>query len=139
MNAGTINSLLALASLILLIRNCLFCSADQLGPVDCYRTNGYALGVEQVRCAASLPGSPTYCLKADVYDGRVVRDCASAAQCPQGDGCAPITYDEDGTTDFVCCCATDLCNSARQIVAVNVLIIFIIPIFACVLIANFAA
>ncbi|CAD5225986.1 unnamed protein product [Bursaphelenchus xylophilus] len=53
-----------------------------------------------------------FCLKADSYDGRVYRNCASLEQCPQGIGCAPITYDEDGTTDYVCCCANDICNSS---------------------------
>uniref|UniRef100_A0A914IFI1 Protein sleepless n=1 Tax=Globodera rostochiensis TaxID=31243 RepID=A0A914IFI1_GLORO len=121
--------------IILLISGTCWADDQQLGPLDCYRTSGYALGVEQVRCAASLPGSPTYCLKADVYDGRVVRDCASAAQCPQGEGCAPITYDEDGTTDFVCCCTSDLCNSAKE--SARNFVIILMPILVILLLAKF--
>uniref|UniRef100_A0A1I8BD14 SUEL-type lectin domain-containing protein n=1 Tax=Meloidogyne hapla TaxID=6305 RepID=A0A1I8BD14_MELHA len=54
-----------------------------VGHITCYKNNGFDLGIEEVRCSPSLPSSPTYCLKANVYDGRVVRDCATSTQCPQ--------------------------------------------------------
>uniref|UniRef100_A0A915PBQ4 Uncharacterized protein n=1 Tax=Meloidogyne floridensis TaxID=298350 RepID=A0A915PBQ4_9BILA len=73
--------------------------SDRLGhTITCYKNNGFDLGIEEVRCSPSFPSSPTYCLKANVYDGRVVRDCATSAQCPQGNACSPINYEEDGTT-----------------------------------------
>ncbi|KAI1733123.1 hypothetical protein Ddc_02036 [Ditylenchus destructor] len=62
--------------------------------LDCYKSNGVSLDLRSQNCNPVLH---PYCLKANVYDGRVIRDCASAQQCPQGDSCAPITYEEDGT------------------------------------------
>uniref|UniRef100_A0A915E5A7 Uncharacterized protein n=1 Tax=Ditylenchus dipsaci TaxID=166011 RepID=A0A915E5A7_9BILA len=78
-----------------------FCLIGSVTGFECYKTDGISMKLRSQYCN---PVSQPYCLKAMVYDGRVIRDCASAQQCPQGDGCAPITYDEDGTTDFVCCC-----------------------------------
>nr|CAD2187812.1 unnamed protein product [Meloidogyne enterolobii]CAD2190587.1 unnamed protein product [Meloidogyne enterolobii] len=97
--------------------------SDRLGHITCYKNNGFDLGIEEVRCSPSFPSSPTYCLKANVYDGRVVRDCATSAQCPQGNACSPINYEEDGTTDFVCCCQDDLCNSAMNNIKNNHLLL----------------
>uniref|UniRef100_A0AC34GSP1 Uncharacterized protein n=1 Tax=Panagrolaimus sp. ES5 TaxID=591445 RepID=A0AC34GSP1_9BILA len=67
-----------------------------------------------------------YCLKADAYNGVSYRGCAYMQDCPQGQTCAPITYSSDGTTDYVCCCVGDLCNSANTKKAAIVL--FVIPV-----------
>ncbi|KAE9554635.1 hypothetical protein FO519_002122 [Halicephalobus sp. NKZ332] len=52
-----------------------------------------------------------FCLKAVAFNGQIYRGCAYMQDCPQGPSCAPITYG-DGSSDFVCCCTGDLCNTA---------------------------
>ena len=89
--------------------------------LECYNDN-----MMPQYCSAATQ----YCLKADAYNGQIYRGCAYMQDCPQvgyylnmgqdykkkhsiqGQTCAPITYSSDGTTDYVCCCVGDLCNSA---------------------------
>lgn len=47
---------------------------------ECYKNDGINLDFKAQYCN---PIQQPYCLKANVYDGRVIRDCASAQQCPQ--------------------------------------------------------
>lgn len=48
---------------------------------ECYKNDGINLEFKSQYC--NNPIQQTYCLKANVYDGRIIRDCASAQQCPQ--------------------------------------------------------
>ncbi|KAF7637614.1 hypothetical protein Mgra_00002871 [Meloidogyne graminicola] len=111
--------------------------SERLGHLTCYKNNGFDLGIEEVRCSPSISSSPIYCLKANVYDGRVVRDCATSTQCPQGNACSPINYEEDGTTDFVCCCQDDLCNSSMKNIKNNFCLLFTIIILSFIIILIF--
>lgn len=47
---------------------------------ECYKGDGTNSEFKSQFCN---PGEQPYCLKANVYDGRVIRDCASTQQCPQ--------------------------------------------------------
>uniref|UniRef100_A0A7E4W799 UPAR/Ly6 domain-containing protein n=1 Tax=Panagrellus redivivus TaxID=6233 RepID=A0A7E4W799_PANRE len=75
------------------IANASQCYNDDLVPIYCSATS-------------------QFCLKADAYNGQTYRGCAYMNDCPQGQSCAPITYSSDGTTDYVCCCVGDFCNSS---------------------------
>jgi hypothetical protein len=50
------------------------------GALECHRTNGWELRADQIHCP---PGSQDFCLRARAPDGRLLRDCAGANQCPQ--------------------------------------------------------
>ncbi|KAI6174029.1 hypothetical protein M3Y98_01145800 [Aphelenchoides besseyi] len=96
---------------------------------ECYRNAGdYDYEVQYCN-----PQLQPLCLKADAFNGKTYRDCATLEQCPQGsNACAPITYDEDSTTDYVCCCSTPYCNSAN-LSTVNPLVIISLMSFIVLL------
>lgn len=48
--------------------------------LECFRNSALGVDIQQKVCD---PIEQPYCVKANVYDGTVSRDCASARQCPQ--------------------------------------------------------